>query len=226
MSRKFFNSFVVENVHVPRYHDPHMKVIAISGLARAGKDTLADALKEQILSFRPNVTVEKMSFAQTLREDLFSFVQEKFGEDVFNLSPEKKEIFRPLMVGYGFAKRAVTNGRYFVESLDKRMQGMDLDFCLISDLRFASTANDELSWLQKEKKGKLIHVRRYDIDPTNGRKHFQKAPNFEEKANDPLLRKAADINIEWQTLGDENLLRKEAKVQATAICDQLLPFFF
>jgi len=181
-----------------------MKIIAASGLARSGKDTIPDCLAEQIRQDFPNLQVRRESLASFLKDEMAGFLLEKFNKDIYTLDGEEKEKFRPLLVAYGFAKRLDTKGTYFTSLLQKKMEIEKADVYIISDLRYAESEADELSWL-KNQGGKLIHIRRYN--KTDGKKQYIKAPNSDEKKNDPILEKNADFKIDWESAATPQDLR-------------------
>jgi hypothetical protein len=184
-----------------------MKIIAVSGLARSGKDTIANKLQQLIIENHPNLKVSRESFASFLKDEINEFVLSKFNKNIYELDGEDKEMLRPLLVAYGFAKRHQTQGRYFVDLLTKKMQNENNDICIISDLRYADKQSDELFWLKNEVDGKLIHVERYSFkDSSENKKIFIKAPNQDEKRNNPILKSVADFKISWPSAkNDEEL---------------------
>lgn len=184
-----------------------MKIIATSGLARSGKDTIADCLAKQAQDMFPNLSIKRESLASFLKDEMAKFLMDKFGVNIHTMTGEEKERFRPLLVAYGFAKRSETKGTYFTSLLQQKMDRENCDICIISDLRYAENEGDELSWL-KNQKGKLIHIRRFNIK--NGKKEYIKAPNLDEKKNDPILEKGADFKIVWESSNSTEQLEKES----------------
>jgi len=181
-----------------------MKIIAVSGVARAGKDTIANGLVKVINEMNPSIKVLRASFADQLKYEISPFLIEKFNIDPFQADGKEKELIRPLLVAYGCAKRNQTQGRYWLENVEQRIVAENPDITIISDLRFAEEKADELFWL-KEKKGKLIHVSRFHLN--NGKKEIVKPANADEKRNDPFLKSAADFIISWQDSKDEQQLK-------------------
>lgn len=200
-----------------------MKIIAVSGIARSGKDTFANKLRDVISENHPNLRVSRESFASFLKDEMRDFVLEKFNKDIYSLDGEDKELLRPLLVAYGFAKRQQTQGRYFVDLLAKKMQIESNDICIISDLRYADKESDELHWLKNEVNGRLVHVSRYDLK--DGKKSFFKAPNEDEKRNDPLLKKASDFQVCWQTANSPEELEKIARQKSEEFYYQNISLF-
>jgi len=190
-----------------------MKIIAVSGVARAGKDTIANGLAKVIGEMNPSIKVFRASFADQLKHEISPFLIEKFNIDPFQADGKEKELIRPLLVAYGCAKRNQTQGRYWLENVEQRIIAENPDITIISDLRFAEEKADELQWL-KEKNGKLIHVSRFHLN--NGKKDFVKPANNDEKRNDPILKKEADFLISWQDSKDEH----ELKNMTQEYCEQ------
>jgi len=190
-----------------------MKIIAVSGVARAGKDTIANGLAEVIKEMNPSIKVMRASFADQLKYEISPFLIEKFNIDPFQADGKEKELIRPLLVAYGCAKRAQTQGRYWLENVEKKILAENPDITIISDLRFAEEQADELFWL-KDKGGKLIHISRFHLN--NGKKDFVKPVNSDEKRNDPLLKKAADFVVSWKDSKDE----QELKNMTREYCEQ------
>jgi hypothetical protein len=189
-----------------------MKVIAISGIARSGKDTIADKLSEVISEMNPGLKISRESFASILKQEMSTFIYEKFNKDIFSLEGQDKENLRPLLVAYGSAKRNLSNGRYFIEALQKKISIENNDLCIISDLRYADRDFDELHWLKNEMGGKLIHIKRYSvIDNQKKQKKFLLPPNEDEKRNDPVLNKNSDFNIIWPSAKNDIELNEMAR---------------
>lgn len=167
------------------------KLIAFSGLARSGKNSFANELQKQLIDCAPNLKVQQFSFAESLRQELNSFVKENFDISVFTEDSDEKSIIRPILIAYGNAKRVKTNNQYWIENLHRKIEKSDCDIAIITDLRYAQSTgkfNDELDWF-KSHNGKLIHIRRFVF--AGKKKVFQPAPNEFEKENDPILQKAA-----------------------------------
>ena len=57
-----------------------MKVIAVSGVARAGKDTIPNGLAEVLKDMNPNLKILRTSFADDLKSEIRDFILQKFNE--------------------------------------------------------------------------------------------------------------------------------------------------
>ena len=185
-----------------------MKIIAVSGVARAGKDTIADGLVKVLHDMNPSLKILRASFAEDLKLEIKDFLLEKFNINPFLADGEDKSLIRPLLVAYGQARRAQSEGRYWVDILQKKISLHNPDITIISDLRFAEKEADELFWL-KQNNGKLIHVSRYNLN--NGKKEFVKPANSDEEKNDPILKKNADFLFSWKDSTDEKNLQQMTK---------------
>ena len=190
-----------------------MKIIAVSGVARAGKDTIANGLEKVINEMNPSIKILRTSFAGQLKSETRDFIQEKFNIDVFSADGAEKEIIRPILIGYGQSRRSQTKGKYWVDVVEKEIFLEKPDLTIISDIRFADETDDELSWL-KAKKGKLIHVSRYHLE--NGKKKFTPPAGADEKRNDPKLKSAADYSICWKDSNDN----KELEEMTRSFCEE------
>lgn len=188
--------------------------IAATGLARTGKNLFCDIAARQLYD-KYKLTSGVYPLAYELKSDCEKFILEKLGLNVFTEITEEKNIFRPLLVCYADIKRKQTNGRYWLELLDKRIRNEHVDVVFISDLRFAEYPKDEVFWLKEELHGKLVHINKFTYGfPTNGRhvrvindktkKIFVDPPNQTEAVNDPKVKKYADYCIEWEDIGGTN----------------------
>ncbi len=74
-------------------------VILLGCVRQVGKDTLA-TLFGQI-----NPHCRRFSFADPLRADLAPFVRQHFGIDIWHMTPDEKELVRPLLIAVGMAQR-------------------------------------------------------------------------------------------------------------------------
>jgi hypothetical protein len=202
------------------------KVIGVTGLARTGKNLFCDIVTKQ-LKEKHNMRAKTYALAYELKKDCADFVNTKLGLDVFSEKTEDKNIFRDLLVWYGATKRKQTQGRYWIELLEKRITnelevensllGEPVDVVIISDIRFAEYEKDEVFWLKNELKGSLVHISKFTYGfPTDGRhvrvindktkKIFVDPPNISEATNDPKIKAFADYKLEWEDVGKVNLI--------------------
>ena len=77
-------------------------MIGISGIARSGKDTMSNCLKE-IIEEEWDCKVEIVHLAQKLKSDLDKVVSCNFNFLVNTDNDSDKELIRPLLVAYGEA---------------------------------------------------------------------------------------------------------------------------
>ncbi len=183
-----------------------IKIIGICGYMRSGKDTFANLYRslygqhiKSLDAFDRN-TVTLDSFAFQLKHDLFDLAKDKFGWNIYDLSGENKEIFRPLMIAYGGAQRKI-DSNYWVKVVADRYEKRRFEYTLvISDFRYF---NEYLYF--KNKYGNqfvLVEVTRED------------APNppDEEKRNQPQLSAVANYQVKWPSVGDNNIKELEKYV--------------
>lgn len=171
-----------------------IKVVGVAGVARAGKDTMAECLRIALREHSPGTKIEIRSFAKPLKDDLFHFILEKFAIDIFNCSDEEKAFIRPIMVAYGGAQRTRTKGTYWTGLMDKeleRLEAQGVDLVIIPDVRYCDWENDEIAWLAKHG-GHLMHVSKILEDGT-----ILQPANEDEARNDPKLQNLSDQKIQW-----------------------------
>lgn len=159
--------------------------IGIAGAAFSGKDTLCKALIENFAkSF--NIEAKRYSIAgDFVRQDFKRLIKNNLNLDIDNLDPYEKTLIRPLMVEYGRYMRFKTDGRCFIEKLNKNKTFGKNHIPIVPDIRYTEYKKDELFWIKEEKKGLLIFIQREGIKPAN---------KF-EKENNSVLKNEADIFI-------------------------------
>lgn len=172
--------------------------IGIAGVARSGKDSLALEIENLIRSYKGK-TIYKTSLAKPLKEDCKDFIKQYLGLDVFTDKNEEKAIFREFLVWYGKVKRQQTEGKYWTNLLDKRVQTFQPDICIIPDIRYQQYEQDEVSWLKSKPQNVLIHLQRIAI---NG--EIVPPANMDESINDSIIQNSADYKITWPTFVDDN----------------------
>lgn len=198
-------------------------ILGFSGRAGSGKDTLFNLLHSQ---FSHHFDVQRFSVGDIIRHHLNSLpCPADIDVDFFNLKREQKESWRPLMVAYGNACRAATDGRYFIDILSKNFRlstSAKPRIICITDIRFDEYEKDEVFWIQNELNGKLIHIERYTTD-LDGNESTIPFVNDTEREQDPRLRKKADIQIRWPTVNDKQILLNYANTLFDRIKQDWLP---
>jgi hypothetical protein len=175
-----------------------MQLIGIGGVARAGKDTLCKLLQKH---YFPNA--QRVALADELKFDIDPFLKEKTGISAWTTDPTKKTLIRDMLVAYGKVKRQQTGGTYWTNLAQSKVNackniGMR---AIVTDIRYNEFEFDELYWLKNFNKGFLIHLSRIDEDG-----QLVPPANNDEKLNDSLISKAADIKICWPTVSDMETL--------------------
>lgn len=175
-------------------------IIGIAGYAGVGKDFLAGALEKELKSLLFKTETEH--FAKTLKEECRDFCINNFGVDPILCSRADKEKIRDFLVGYAKSKRKCSNGTYWVDTLEKRLENSSSEVVLIADVRHAAYTFDECQWIQSKNNGVVIHLSRYS-DGVNGERVFSKPANSEEKKNDALVRSVSNYNFCWKDFSNE-----------------------
>lgn len=184
----------------------NIKYIGVSGLARSGKNLFCEIATKQILETY-GLRAKTYALAYALKQDCAEFVKDKLGMDVFSERTDDKNVFRELLVWYGATKRKQTQGRYWVELLQKHIEldtqlekdlGNPVDVVLVSDIRFIEYDKDEVYWIKNELNGKLVHITKYKWDIKQSEKTYVLPPNMSETVNDPKVKAAANYKLEWE----------------------------
>lgn len=187
-----------------------MNIIGLSGVATCGKDFFFSHLK---LATKKNVI--RFGLADALKEELYDLIKQTYNVDVFNCTPEQKEMVRPILINHAAIRRKETHGRYWINKINDRVKSAAANkdnIVVVTDIRFAEFEKDEVFWLKKELSGFLIHISKYYVE--NDKKIFVPPANVEESKNNPELILNSDYIIEWPN----NL----GKVQAIEYCSDAL----
>ncbi|MBA94810.1 MAG: hypothetical protein CMP21_03520 [Rickettsiales bacterium] len=176
-----------------------MIVVGISGVARSGKNLLCDLLMQNL--YIEGYTSKQFALASDLKNDCDEFLYKMCDLNVWTDLTEDKTQFREFLVWYGSLKRKQTNGRYWIEKLDRRISTYEGDVAFVTDVRYDSYEKDEVHWIKEERQGLLIHLKRFTRDDSNSLQ-FTKPANQHEYSNDGSLYTNADINITWETVKD------------------------
>ena len=174
------------------------KVIGLSGVAQSGKDTFcASAIR---LLKTQDVKAVRVSFADALKGDVDSFLLDRVGISAFTTDIEEKTLIRDFLVAYGTKLMRQINNRCWIESVEpiiKKNISQDI-ITIVTDIRY----KNEMSWVQEELGGKCMHLTR---TLPNGNNKAQPA-NEEEERNDPILKSMADIQLNWATISEPEVL--------------------
>ena len=176
------------------------KMIGLTGVARSGKDTFYSILKKYLQE--KGIKSQRLAFADALKNELHEFTKDKFKIDLFDCTPEDKEIVRPLMVAYGKCRRSQTEGKYWTSTIEPKVNALiaSNQIPILTDVRYIEYKDDEYSWL-KSRNGILIHISRKLNDGS-----LVLPANVEERSNDNKLKAVADYSVCWETCQDVNFL--------------------
>lgn len=168
-------------------------IIGISGVARSGKDTLANGFVE--IFKKCGIKAKRYALADELKKEVKSFLVKNAGIDSFTQDDDDKKIIRPFLVSYGTHLRRKLNPDCWIEKLTQNLK--DDTISIISDIRY----DNEAEWILSQG-ALLIHITR-----VNDSGYILPA-NDEERINDPILQKKASVRFTWDTFGEtykENL---------------------
>tara|TARA_R110002153_G_scaffold69543_1_gene183785 strand:- start:208 stop:792 length:585 start_codon:yes stop_codon:yes gene_type:complete len=169
-------------------------MIAIGGLARSGKDTLAQGLADIIKEdFRCEVKI--YSFASPIRCQLKNLLEEYYHISPFTEDDDEKLIIRPVMVAHGEQMKKKFGKDIWLKELmntiEEDRSKNEKVFPIISDIRFDS----EVEAVQGSG-GMVVHIKKLGNKP----------PNDIEKLNDPLVRNAANLKHTWPEYEPDDMI--------------------
>ena len=184
-----------------------MFLVGVSGVARSGKNLFCDMVIEELS--KQGYVGTQFALADALKKDCQEFLETKCDLDVYSDDTQQKSLFREYLVWYGDLRRKQTNGRHWIETMDKTINQSKCDVALVSDVRYAHYQNDELGWVLFDHEGLLVHLRRYERTSTavmdergNLKMEYIQPPNEHERINDPKLREGAHFKLNWPTVDD------------------------
>ncbi len=166
-----------------------VRLIAIGGVARSGKDTLF----KYISTILP---AKRVDLAYFLKDELNPLLTSQIGISAFTSDSAEKSLIRDFFVAYAKIRRGQTGGKYFMEKAQPKINEVIYFgvYPVVTDCRY----EDEISWVKGKNQGILIHVSRLESDGSK-----VSPPNKDEMENDPKVEKSADLKIVWPTLGTE-----------------------
>jgi len=163
-------------------------IIGISGVARSGKDTLANGFVEIFKQF--GIKAKRYALADALKHECRNFLKKNIGINPFTTNDEEKKIIRPFLVFYGTEMRRKLDEDCWIKALEKLRN--DGEIMIVSDIRY----ENEAKWI-KDNGGLLIHISR-----TLNSGETVPPANEQEKINDPIVAGLSDPCFVWQTFGD------------------------
>lgn len=169
-------------------------IIGLSGVAGAGKDLFFRLLSKKL-------NCQKLSLADALKAEVAPFSKDQYGIDPLTCTRKEKNSIRPLLVFHGTFKRNLSEGRHWINKLNKEIKNNLTDsIVVITDIRYDDYPKDEVYWLKEELGGLLVHVSVYEETPSlcgSRHKNFKRPINEEEARNDPKIKAQADYAVEW-----------------------------
>ncbi len=196
-------------------------IIGVGGYARAGKDTF---VKIAIKILKENgYNPIRLAFADQLKYEIDPFLKQFYGISAWTDKSEEKLIIRPLLVAHGCQKRIQTDGKYWVDTIDKKIEHETFtsDVVLVSDCRFPN----EVDWVHNKWGGWFVHLKKYSIKPCKNMqtpwdyKSYDTAPNDEEAENDPICEKKSDYNLSLENTIERELRLNNIKITPDSLID-------
>ena len=141
----------------------------------------------------------ELSIANNLKQEVSWASRELYGINSSNCTRKEKDTIRPFLVAHGVIKRKLSNGRHWIEMLNKELAPDKIN--IITDIRFNKYEKDEVYWLKNEINGVLIHLSRYT--EVKGERTYFPPVNDTERENDPLIKSEADFILNWKSEKDD-----------------------
>ena len=194
------------------------RIILISGFARSGKDTLANAIAKE-MNETHHIQGRVFKFANPLKGSLQTAVQAVgLGYvDVWTEDSDLKAALRPLLVEFGKYCRSINRDVFVNKTLSdiedaQRLSPLTHIVPIISDLRYLNEIQRVRSWAMHQKVNTKVywaHIQRMGIG----------SANEEEKRSLEELRQAGTPDTGFLFLeGDVDGITQWAKDIATKIC--------
>jgi hypothetical protein len=163
-------------------------IFGIAGVARCGKDTLGKHLISKLN--KAGFPAMNISFAMELKRDLDPFLKEKLDVSAFTENNSEKDLIRPMLVCWGTDTCRKIDPDYWIKKIEKQVKSSinNKIIVVITDVRY----ENECKWI-KDNGGFMIHLSRMG----------QKPSNFQERLNDPIVKRNSDHIIRWKTFTDE-----------------------
>ena len=163
-------------------------IFGIGGVARCGKDTLGKHLINKLN--KSGFPALNISFATELKKDLDPFLKDKLNISAFTDNNSEKELIRPMLVCWGTDTCRKIDPDYWINKIEKQVKSSinNKIIVVITDVRY----ENEVKWI-KDNGGFMIHLSRMG----------QKPSNFQERSNDPIVKRNSDHIIRWKTFTDE-----------------------
>lgn len=171
----------------------NIKVLGLGVNRMVGKDTFFSLLNEIDPRFK------RVAFADALKDSCEDLCKYFFNKGISQLSPEEKEIFRPILIESGRVGRTL-DVDYWVKKAVKITETFSSDsIAVITDVRF----ENEYLYLKKIYEERFFFI--------NLLREGAPEPTDEEKKNGPETSKHADLTFYWKTDPTKNLIRHEVE---------------
>jgi len=137
----------------------------------------------------------RLAFADVLKNDIDHFLQKNLGISAFTKDDDQKRVIRPILVAYGEAMRRIDMDHWVkkIEPTADSLLTLGADVC-ITDVRY----ENEAKWISSN--GFVVNITREDILP----------PNDSEIKNARVVKKIADLVVEWPEIANEKDRRLKA----------------
>lgn len=212
----------------------NVTLISTSGFARCGKNLFC-SIASKILYDKKGFKSIEIALADELKKEMDEFLYSNTGIKSNTDNNEEKKLIRPMLVAWGCLRRNMTNGNYWINKLENKinliMNSFEFEIpnvIFVPDIRFKNEADYIL-----KNNGYLIHISKYTTAipqgiPTEISKNnpdfrlYQFAPNDEELENDPIVNKISNYNLEWEDITTSGLCKNKEELINNAYLNELV----
>ena len=173
-------------------------IICLSGFATSGKDTFYKLLVQNSQTPFIKSPYKRVAFADELKRSTAPLIKSIYNIDIFNCTPEEKEIARPILISVGCWARDNISENYWVDKVSdqvRRNEEQKYD-SIICDWRFESEIT-RLKEIFGSNNVVGINIIRTDSNYN---------PPQKELENQPIIDKYVDYFVKWKTEPDLNNL--------------------
>ena len=172
-------------------------IICLTGFATSGKDTFLKLLQiNDSTPFLPT-KYERIAFADKLKQTASPYIKSIYNIDIFNCTPEQKEIARPILISIGCWARDNISPNYWVDSVIDDIKSLWSKgyVPILADWRFSS----EIIRLKE------IFGQNDIIGVEIIRTDSQYNPPKMELDQQSSLQNHINYKVEWPTVGKDDL---------------------
>ena len=153
-------------------------VIGLAGYAQSGKDTLLE-----LLSQHGSRNYVRFAFADALKHEIKQRIQDEYGIDIFNCTPEQKNSVRHIMVDVGAGRRAEDPDYWIKQTFANIKRALAEDPTItpvITDVRYENEAE---AFRSEFVGSRIVVINRFGKGPANDEEAQYTSPLYRNEGN-------------------------------------------